>query len=147
MSCFNSWNLSNNYMCSKLSYLEEAENAISRPQSHQKRSEIGEDTSSHDRNIAFYLASFSNSKYLFALKVTQNFHLIELTVFIIKFLQFSNSLVNVMIYPFRIPEFKRTLFQILNFCVIPFRRLSIAVSPSAGTGSFSQSNVHHESSL
>ena len=84
---------------------------------------------------------------LFALKVTQNFHLIELTVFIIKFLQFSNSLVNVMIYPFRIPEFKRTLFQILNFCVIPFRRLSIAVSPSAGTGSFSQSNVHQESSL
>ena len=84
---------------------------------------------------------------LFALKVTQNFHLIELTVFIIKFLQFSNSLVNVMIYPFRIPEFKRTLFQILNFCVIPFGRFSIAVSPSAGTGSFSQSNVHQESSL
>ena len=84
---------------------------------------------------------------LFALKVTQNFHLIELTVFIIKFLQFSNSLVNVIIYPFRIPEFKRTLFQILNFCVIPFGRFSIAVSPSAGTGSFSQSNVHQESSL
>ena len=84
---------------------------------------------------------------LFALKVTQNFQLIELTVFIIKFLQFSNSLVNVIIYPFRIPEFKRTLFQILNFCVIPFGRLSIAVSPSAGTGSFSQSNVHQESSL
>ncbi|XP_058953271.2 adenosine receptor A1-like [Pocillopora verrucosa] len=84
---------------------------------------------------------------LFALKVTQNFHLIELTLFIIKFLQFSNSVVNVIIYPFRIPEFKRTLFQILNFCVIPFGRLSIAVSPSAGNGSFSQSNVHQESSL
>ena len=84
---------------------------------------------------------------LFELKVTQDFHLFELTVFIIKFLQFSNSFVNVIIYPFRIPEFRRTLFQILNFCVIPFGRFSIEVSPSAGTGSFSQSNVHQESSL
>ena len=43
--------------------LEEAEIAISQPESYQKRSEIGEDTSSHNRNIAFYLASFSNSNY------------------------------------------------------------------------------------
>ena len=71
----------------------------------------------------------------FALKVTQNFHLIELTTFIIKFLQFSNSFVNVIIYPFRIPQFKRTLFQILHFCVIPFERSRNEVSPSAGTGS------------
>ena len=55
---------------------------------------------------------------LFELKVTQNFHVFQLTLFIIKTLQFSNSFVNVIIYPFRIPEFKRTLFQILNFCVI-----------------------------
>ena len=72
---------------------------------------------------------------LFALKVTQNFHLIELTTFIIKFLQFSNSFVNVIIYPFRIPQFKRTFFQILHFCVIPFERSRNEVSPSAGTGS------------
>ena len=95
---------------------------------------------------------------LFALKVTQNFHLIELTTFIIKFLQFSNSFVNVIIYPFRIPQFKRTLFQILNFCVIPFERSRNEVSPSTGTGSivslitfdnatFSPSNVQQESSL
>ena len=95
---------------------------------------------------------------LFELKVTQNFHLFELTVFITKFLQFSNSLVNVIIYPFRIPEFKRTLFQILNFCVIPFRRTNTETYPSARTGSvvtlltftnstFSLSNVHRESSL
>ena len=95
---------------------------------------------------------------LFALKVTQNFHLIELTTFIIKFLQFSNSFVNVIIYPFRIPEFRRTLFQILNFCVIPFRRTNTETYPSARTGSvvslltftnstFSLSNVHRESSL
>ena len=61
--CFNFWNPSDSYMCSKLCCLEEAENAISQPESYQKRSEIGEDTSSHNRNIAFYLASFSNSKY------------------------------------------------------------------------------------
>ena len=95
---------------------------------------------------------------LFALKVTQDFHLIELTTFIIKFLQFSNSFVNVIIYPFRIPQFKRTLFQILNFCVIPFERSRNEVSPSTGTGSivslitfdnatFSPSNVQQESSL
>ena len=95
---------------------------------------------------------------LFALKVTQNFHLIELTLFIIKFLQFSNSFVNVIIYPFRIPQFKGTLFQILNFCVIPFERSRNEVSPSTGTGSivslitfenatFSPSNAQQESSL
>ena len=95
---------------------------------------------------------------LFALKVTQNFHLIELTLFIIKFLQFSNSFVNVIIYPFRIPQFNRTLFQILNFCVIPFERSRNEVSPSTGTGSivslitfenatFSPSNAQQESSL
>ena len=95
---------------------------------------------------------------LFALKVTQNFYLIELTLFIIKFLQFSNSFVNVIIYPFRIPQFKRTLFQILNFCVIPFERSRNEVSPSTGTGSivslitfenatFSPSNAQQESSL
>ena len=95
---------------------------------------------------------------LFILKVTENSHLFQLTFFIIKFLQFSNSFVNVIIYPFRIPEFKRTLFQILNFCVSPFRRSSTQISSSAGTGSvvslitftnstLSLSNVHRESSL
>ena len=92
------------------------------------------------------------------LNVTGKFHLFQLTLFIIKFLQFSNSFVNVIIYPFRIPEFKRALFQILNFCVIPFRRTNTETYPSARTGSvvtlltftnstFSLSNVHRESSL
>ena len=90
---------------------------------------------------------------LFELKFTENFHLFQLTVFIIKILQFSNSFVNVIIYPFRIPEFKRKLFQILNFCVISIGRSSTEISPSTGTGSvvslltftnstFSISNVH-----
>ena len=90
---------------------------------------------------------------LFQLKVMENVHLIEFAFFVIKFLQFSNSFVNVIIYPFRIPEFKRKLFQILNFCVISIGRSSTEISPSTGTGSvvslltftnstFSISNVH-----
>ena len=39
-----------------------------------------------------------------------------------KFLQFSNSLVNVIIYPLRISEFKDVLLQILHSCVISFQR-------------------------
>ena len=95
---------------------------------------------------------------LFQLKVMENVHHIEFAFFVIKFLQFSNSFVNVIIYPFRIPQFKRTLFQILNFCVIPFERSRNEVSPSTGTGSivslitfenatFSPSNAQQESSL
>ena len=42
------------------------------------------------------------------------FPYINMTVNIIKFLQFSNSLVNVIIYPFRILEFKICLLQILR---------------------------------
>ena len=44
LSCFNSWNPSDNYMCSKLCCLEEAENTNSQPESFQKRSEIGDDS-------------------------------------------------------------------------------------------------------
>ena len=95
---------------------------------------------------------------LFQLKVMENVHHIEFAFFVIKFLQFSNSFVNVIIYPFRIPEFRRTLFQILNFCVIPFRRSSTELSPSAELSSvvslitftnstFSLSNFHQESAL
>ena len=39
---------------------------------------------------------------------------------IIKLLQFSNSLVNVIIYPFRIPEFKGDLLRMLRGLVIAF---------------------------
>ena len=44
------------------------------------------------------------------------------TIYIVKFLQFSNSLVNVMIYPFRISEFKNALLKIFNCCSIPCQR-------------------------
>ena len=47
---------------------------------------------------------------------------INLTVNIIKFSQFSNSLINVIIYPFRISEFKNDLLQILPCCVSPRER-------------------------
>ena len=52
---------------------------------------------------------------LFAFQVFQ----ISLTVFYLsKILQFSNSLVNVVIYPLRIPEFKKTLKNIIH-CTFP----------------------------
>ena len=57
------------------------------------------------------------------------------TVSTIKLLQFSNSLLNVIIYPFRIPEFKNALLQILRCCVVPFQRFNAEVSPSAESGS------------
>ena len=44
---------------------------------------------------------------------------INMTVNIIKFLQFSNSLVNAIIYSFRIPEFKNALLQILRCWASP----------------------------
>ena len=53
------------------------------------------------------------------------FPYITITVNIVKFLQFSNSLVNVIIYPFRIPEFKNALLQILRYRrneVVPMRQ-------------------------
>lgn len=43
-------------------------------------------------------------------------------LYIIKLLQFSNSLVNVIIYPFRISEFKGALFRMLQGFVTPFCR-------------------------
>ena len=67
---------------------------------------------------------------LIEFNVTENFHLFQLTLFIIKFLQF----VNVIIYPFRIPEFKHSLLKILNFCVIPFRITNTETYSSARTG-------------
>lgn len=43
-------------------------------------------------------------------------------MYIIKLLQFSNSLVNVIIYPFRISEFKGALLRMLRGFVTPFNR-------------------------
>ena len=55
------------------------------------------------------------------------------TIITVKLLQFSNSLVNVIIYPFRIPEFSNTLRQILHCCVVPIRRFNNEVAPTAHT--------------
>ena len=46
----------------------------------------------------------------------------RLTIYIIKVLQFSNSLVNVIIYPFRVSEFKNALLQMFRCCAIPCQR-------------------------
>ena len=54
-----------------------------------------------------------------------NFNII---IYIVKFLHFSNSLINATIYPFRISEFKNALLQMFGCCVIPCVRKNI-VSP------------------
>ena len=53
--------------------------------------------------------------------VIENLSYLNGVVYVIKFLQFSNSLVNVTIYPFRISEFKNALLQMLHCsaCVCP----------------------------
>ena len=56
------------------------------------------------------------------------FPYISIIVYIVKFLQFSNSLVNVIIYPFRIPGFKSGLLQILR-CWVTLRDRRNAVVP------------------
>ena len=49
--------------------------------------------------------------------VTKHFPYINITTHVIKFLQFSNSLVNVVIYPFRISQFKNFLLRMLHCSV------------------------------
>ena len=46
--------------------------------------------------------------------VTANFSYSTLTILLVRVLQFSNSLVNVIIYPFRIPGFRKTLRRMLR---------------------------------
>ena len=54
---------------------------------------------------------------------------ISLTIFYLsKILQFSNSLVNVVIYPLRIPEFKTTLKNIIHCCRAASQRSTTARS-------------------
>ena len=52
-------------------------------------------------------------------------------LYLSKILQFSNSLVNVVIYPFRIPEFKRTLKNVIHCCRAAFQRPTTARSQPA----------------
>ena len=50
--------------------------------------------------------------------VIGNLPYLKATVFIIKVLQFSNSLVNVIIYPFRISEFKNALLLLCRYAYV-----------------------------
>ena len=68
------------------------------------------------------------------LHVFPSFSHLQLTVFIIRVLQYSNSFVNVIIYPLRIPEFKNCLLHLLRCCVVPHRTLRAGVLPSAESG-------------
>ena len=69
------------------------------------------------------------------LQITANFSHLQLTGFIIRVLQYSNSLVNVIIYPLRIPEFKNCLLHLLRRCVGPHQTFRAGVLTSAESGS------------
>ena len=69
------------------------------------------------------------------LHVFPSFSHLQLTVFIIRVLQYSNSFVNVIIYPLRIPEFKNCLLHSLRCCVVPHRVFRARVLPSVESGS------------
>ena len=69
------------------------------------------------------------------LQITANFSHLQMTIFIIRVLQYSNSFVNVIIYPLRIPEFKNCLLHSLRCCVVPHRVFRAGVLPSVQSGS------------
>ena len=78
---------------------------------------------------------FQITMILFHLNVIVTSPYLELIIFIVKLLQYTNSLVNVIIYPFSIPDFKNGLLQILRCCVVPFRRFNADVAATASSGS------------
>ena len=73
----------------------------------------------------------------------EGFPYMSITINIVKFLQFSNSLVNVTIYPFRIPEFKNALLQILRCCASPRDRRNEVVPMHQGI----LRQLHHRQEL
>ena len=83
------------------------------------------------------------------LHVFPSFSHLQLTVFIIRVLQYSNSFVNVIIYPLRIPEFKNFLLHLLRCCVGPYQIFRAGVLPSAESGSveFLSPNSKQESAV
>lgn len=68
-------------------------------------------------------------------QITANFSHWLPTVLIIRVLQYSNSFVNVIIYPLRIPEFKNYLLHLLRCCVVHRQVFRAGVLSSAGSGS------------
>ena len=82
----NSWNPSGNNMCSKRCCLEEVENTIL--QNHIKREVKLAKTLALLTGISLFTwLPFQILNILVKLKVTENFHLLQLTIFIIKILQ------------------------------------------------------------
>ena len=76
---------------------------------------------------------------------TGNFPHINITAHIIKFLQNSNSLVNVIIYPFRISDFKNALLQMLH-CRVGIRDHDRS-NETASIGQLRVGQFHHSQEL
>ena len=79
----------------------------------------------------FTLLPFQILNLLVYLQITANLSHLQPTVLVIRVLQYSNSFVNVIIYPLRIPEFKNCLLHLLRCCVVPHQIFRAGVLPSA----------------
>ena len=76
--------------------------------------------------LPFQISCFRNRVVL------GSFPHIIITAHVIKFLQFSNSLVNVIIYPFKISEFRNSLLQMLHCWASPRDRRNEVVPMNQG---------------
>ena len=70
-----------------------------------------------------------------SLHMNANIPHMQLMTLIVKALQYSNSFVNVIIYPLRIPEFKNCLLHLLRCCVVPSQVFNSGLSPLTESGS------------
>ena len=70
-----------------------------------------------------------------SLHMNANIPHMQLMTLIVKALQYSNSFVNVIIYPLRIPEFKSCLLHLLRCCVVPSQVFNSGLSPLTESGS------------
>ena len=79
----------------------------------------------------FTLLPFQILNLLVYLQITANFSHMQPTVLVIRVLQYSNSFVNVIIYPLK----KNCLLHLLRCCVVPHQIFRAGVLPSAESGS------------
>ena len=86
--------------------------------------------------------------------VTENFSYSTLSILLVRVLQFSNSLMNVIIYPFRIPGYRNTLWRMLrcgqrfdDLALTPARSGSVVSLKRRKSSNFLPANPNQEIAL
>ena len=103
---------------------------------HQ-RGQISKHTIFDYRSFCFHLTSIPDSEPvgIFSNNCKRFSSANSVKLIVIRVLQYSNSFVNVIIYPLIIPEFKNCLLHLLRCCVVPNQIFRAGVLPSAESGS------------